>query len=79
MSKYEVFSPEFERFPASYDRLEPAEWGHDYTEIDAPSQREAIRLALQTPAFALWVTQARRNGENPYAHVKAKKMVDDAQ
>ena len=77
MPMYAVYSPVFERDPGSYDPQEPPEWGIDYAEIEAPNKREAIRLALKTPDFEKWVKQARDNLENPFARVKAERVVWD--
>ena len=77
MTKYAVYTPEIELYPASEDHMEPAEYGCCYVELEARNKREAMRLALKTSDFEKWVQQARDNLENPFARVKAERVVWD--
>jgi len=69
---YLVVSPEMTF--GGYGGLEPPEVGCAAVEVQAPSARPAIIMALQSREFREWVQQQRSDGVNPFTGVRAIRL-----
>lgn len=76
MAHWEVVSGEYgEVVPILDDGTGPMEFGADYVAVEAPTKREAIKLAIKSPEFQNWVDMKRGDGQNPFSGVKAYNPV----
>ena len=72
MHHWFVVSPEMsEVVPVLDDGTGPLEYFRDVEEVDAPTAREALRIGV--PLLKSWFREARLDGRNPWAGVKATR------
>ena len=77
MPRYGVVTPEFEVYGGSYDPPEPAEFGRDYLEIEAPTTTEAKVLAVRIWRAKNNRTYVRQQAELdacPFTGIKAERV-----
>lgn len=65
LKTYIVYTPDYYH-PASWDRLDPPEYGPDVVTIKAKNKREARIFAAKTKEMANWAADCRSDGKPPW-------------